>query len=704
MRPKNLREMNDMGGMRDFLKSSWSIFIMLAQIVLVMATLGGTVIALLVVQEVNRLPNIDYLKSYKPVDSISIYDRNDKLIERINLGMPRTVIPFKQVPLSMQQAVLAAEDKNFYSHGAISYQDVLRASIANAKALRMVEGGSTITQQLAKNLFFPELKRNAVTKLAEVVAAYRLEEKYTKQQIFSIYLSEIYFGNGSRGIQQAAHNYFGKNASNLSISESAFLAGIIRQPSFLGGKDHRAEAIDRQKQVLRAMVECGFITDSECLVAESRPLIFKRAEVSKPSQPFKHNPYFIALVLETVRRQFDQRTIGLNGLEIFTTLDPVAQEAAEQVLASEIRRAPPGIYEEALVSLSVKDGSVRALVGGAHDYWDNQWNSAVNPHTAGSSLKPFIYLTAFMAGILTPESTVQDTPYKMTQETGEEWAPKNFDGKYMGDITVREALCQSRNMCTIRVMDQVGIANSISTLRAAGIKSELAPTIALALGSSAVTPLELAAAYGTIARGGVAIAPWMIREVKDSRGQLLDTYVPMVHRVFPEEQTTWLIDILTEVVRRGTGTQAKLAGRPVAGKTGTADKSKSIWFVGFTPDMVTAVWGGGDEKSPAAGKHVTGGTVMARVFRQYNQRFYNSVPTPAGTLLTSRYAVAPGDYNKVNSKPISHSNDVPYSEIDPSAGATYAPAAQQTARPASTAVSTPVRSQKGVTEYHWDQH
>lgn len=698
MRPNNLREMNDLGGMRDFLRSTFTILKMLGQVGLVMLILGGTVVGLLVIQEVNHLPNIDYLKNYKPIDSISIYDRNDKLIERINLGMPRTLIPFNQVPVCMQQAVLAAEDKNFYKHGGMSFQGILRASFANAKALKMVEGGSTITQQLAKNLFFPDVKRTGIVKLAEVVASYRLEEKYTKEQLFSLYLTEIYFGNGARGIEQAAHNYFGKKASNLNLPESAFLAGIIRAPSFLGSKDKRKEAMVRQKQVLRAMVECGFISESDCLLAESQPLVFKRAEVAKPSQPFSHYPYFTALVLESVRRQFDSRTIGLNGLEIYTTIDPIAQEAAEQTLASEIRRAPAGIEEEALVSLSVKDGAVRALVGGAHDYWKNQWNSAVNPHTAGSALKPFIYLTAFMGGVLTPESTVQDIPFKMTQETGVEWAPKNYDGKYMGEITVREALCQSRNMCTIRVMEQVGITNVIDTLRAAGIRSNLAPTMALALGSSAVTPLELASAYGTLARGGVAVTPWMIREVKDSRGQLLDRYVPVIHRVFPFEQTSWLVDILTEVVRRGTGTQARLANRPVAGKTGTADKAKDIWFVGFTPDMVTAVWGGGDEKSPVADKHVTGGTVMARVFRQYNQRYYANQPTPipAGELPTSRYATSIGT---PATKPISHSNDVPYSEIDPSQSYQQVPVHQ--AAPVARPAASVVRSQKGVTEYNW---
>lgn len=694
MAVKNLREMNDMDGLRNFMRTSWSIISGLTKVAIVFITMGGTCIGLLVAQEVSHLPDMSYLKDYHPADSIAIYDRNDKLIESIELGMPRTKIPFKAIPQVLKEAVLAAEDKMYYQHGAVSAQGILRAMMANLKALRMIEGGSTITQQLAKNLFFADVDRTGVIKLAEAVAAYRLEEKYSKDELFSIYLSEIYFGNGARGIDQAAHVYFNKSAAQLTLPEAAFLAGIIRAPSYLGSKEHQNEAIIRQRQVLRAMVDCGFITQAQDLAAETADLKFNRRETARKEKPFSRFPYFTALVLESMHKRFDDRTIGLNGLRVYTTLDSQAQTDAEQTLASEIRRAPVGIEEEALVAIALNDGSVRALVGGAHDYWRNQWNCAVNPHTAGSSLKPFIYLTAFMAGVATPESSVSDTPYVMTQETGEEWKPKNYDGKYMGEITIREALLNSRNMCTIRVLEQVGIPAAVSTMKNAGIVSPLAPTMALALGSSAVTPMELAGAYGTIARGGVAITPWMIRRVEDSRGRILDNFQPVIHRVFPLEQTAWLVDVLHDVVRRGTGTQAQLNGIPVAGKTGTSDKAKDIWFVGFTPDMVTAVWGGGDDKIEP-GKYVTGGTVMARVFRNFNDLYYRKQKL-AGALLTSRYAS--NETSATPPKPISHSNDVPYSEIDPTYVQQAAPVMAAPAR-----VAPPVVRRRGITEYHWDQ-
>jgi penicillin-binding protein 1A len=350
------------------------------------------------------------------------------------------------------------------------------------------------------------------------------------------------------------------------------------------------------------------------------------------------------------------------------------------------------------VALSVKDGSVRALVGGARDYWQNQWNCAVNPHTAGSSLKPFIYLTAFMSGLSTPESMVQDSPFLLDEGNGKKWTPKNYDGKYLGNITIREALVQSRNMCTIYTLQQVGIAAAINTMRQAGIQSPIHPSLSLALGSPAVTPLELAAAYGTLARGGLAIAPWYIAKVEDARGRLLDVNLSNSYRVFPEEATTWIVDLLNEVVRRGTGTQAKLGARPCAGKTGTADKAKDIWFVGFTPDMITCVWGGGDEKGPRASSNVTGGSVMAQVFARFNQQYYSRVTVANGHLLSSTYYSQKTPVKET--KPLSHSNDVPYWQID------NQQTGRSTAQPSSNVGRAPVRvirQQKGITEYHWEQ-
>ena len=675
----------------------------LAQVFLVFATLGITVVGILIAQELARIPDLGFLKDYRPVDAISIYDRDNKLIETIDQGLPRTVISPKSIPDNVKWAVLAAEDKRFYQHHGVSPEGITRAMLANLSKLRLAEGGSTISQQLAKNLFFVDEKRTGIVKLAEMVVAYQIESRYSKEEILALYLTEIYFGNSARGIEQAAQKYFGHSASRLTVAEAAFLAGIIRAPSYLGSPQHRKEAIVRQHQVLDAMVEAGFLNQADELKAEATPLAFTDTARQNPRHivPFKKYPYFISLVLDTVRKRFDNHEIGLNGIKIYTTLDQTAQTIAEQTLARQIRYAPPGIQEEALVALSIKDGSVLALVGGAHDFWKNQWNCAVNVHTAGSSLKPFIYLTAFTSGIATPESTVSDTPFTMEDENGKKWTPKNFDGKYMGEITIREALVQSRNMCTIRTLEQVGIANAINTIRQAGISTPIHPSLSLALGSPAVTPLELAGAYGAFARGGVSITPWFINRIEDARGRVLDINQPIMHRIFPQEQTAWMVDLLSEVVRRGTGTQARLsAAHPVAGKTGTADKAKDIWFVGFTPEIVTCVWGGGDEKSPIAGSHVTGGTVMAQVFRAFNTAYYKKFPAVAGAALpTSKYY---SEKTPVKTdKPPSHSNDVPYWQIDSSAP-------MQQAAPQAVQVYSNVqkshseRLQKGVTEYHWD--
>lgn len=267
----------------------------------------------------------------------------------------------------MVEALLAAEDKHYFEHHGVSPLGILRATFVNIKSLHMREGGSTITQQLAKNLFL-DVKRTAVIKLAETVAAYKIEERFSKEEIMSLYLTEIYFGSGARGIEQASRVYFGKTTSQLDLQEAAFLAGIIRSPSFLGSPKHRAEAIERQRQVLRAMQECNFISLEEEMKAEATPTVFRHVEIAHKSKPFLKFPYFTSYVLELVRNGFDEHAIGINGLKIFTTLDPVAQNIAEKLLASEIE-SPLGIDEEALVALSVKDNAIRAPGGWCSHYW-----------------------------------------------------------------------------------------------------------------------------------------------------------------------------------------------------------------------------------------------------------------------------------------------------------------------------------------------
>lgn len=598
----------------------------------------------LLLHDLSEAPDIAFMEHYHHGAPVEVYDREDELICVINPGQNRKVVALNEISNEMKQAVLAVEDRQFFEHRGVSIMGVTRAILANVKAGRPVQGGSTITQQLVKILFFEGEKRTIVRKVSEAILATMIEARYTKEQILKTYLNEIYFGNGAYGVEQAARVYFGKSAARLNVGESAFLAGLIKSPSYYGDPLHRQEALQRQQQVLRLMNENGYISDDQHAYAMVSPLVIYTTPIVVKELPFTKYPYFISYLLDVLRTNdpgAGTESAARRGLRIYTTLDQEAQKSAENYLASGIARAPQGITEGALVSLSVFDGSIRALVGGAGDYWQNQWNCATNPHTAGSAFKPFVYLAAFRKGVLDPASIVEDTKLAVPQIGGETYCPKNFDGKFLGKITVREALTQSRNVCSVRVYRQVGSDIVLETARLAGIKTPLDPNLSLALGSSSVTPLEMASAYGTLARGGMSIEPWAVRRVETLDGRVLRTYEPVQCRALEPEPVFLLNSILEDVVKKGTGTAARLTKHAVAGKTGTADNSTDLWFVGFTPEVVTAVWAGSKDHSAIKSKRVTGGTVAARIFHDFMESYYKKHPGPVGHILSKEAASKP---------------------------------------------------------------
>jgi penicillin-binding protein 1A len=578
-------------------------------------------------KQLRELPDVAVLERYEPIEAIQIFDRNDRLVCTVEGDEDRRVVPLTQVANQMQQAILAAEDHHFYEHHGINLPSIVRAALANLQAGRVVEGGSTITQQLVKNLFFDEPRRTLDRKVKEAFMAWELERRYPKDKILELYLNQVYFGNGGYGIERAAARYFDKTAGSLSLAESAYLAGLVKAPSELSAD--RQVALARQRDILNKMVEYGYITRDQADSAKKQRLEFKRGV-----NPLQKYPYYISYVQQVLQSRFSQAEMRRQGLRVYTNLDPVAQETGERTLTEAIKKAPKGVSQGALVSVQVSDGAVIALVGGVGDFWKAQWNRATNPHTAGSSFKPFVYLAAFMKGVLRPDSVIEDTPLVVKQSWGlPPYAPKNFDKKFMGRITVRKALALSRNVCAVRAAQLVGMDRIIETARLAGITAKLDPNLSLALGSSAVSPLDMAGAYATFARAGVAIKPQVIRRIENNKGQVIEVFESRVDKVFEPEPVAELVDVLQDVVKFGTGTQARLPDRPVAGKTGTADESKDIWFIGFTPDLVTAVWGGNDENLPIPGTYVTGGTVMARIWRQYNQAYYEKHPTPPGSFI-----------------------------------------------------------------------
>lgn len=587
------------------------------------------------------LPDIASLERYEPIEAIQIFDRNDHLVCLVEGDENRQVVPLSEIAIVMQRAMLAAEDHHFFEHHGINLVSIFRAMMANVQAGHVVEGGSTITQQLVKNLFFSESGRTYNRKLKEALLAFEIEQRYSKEKILELYLNQIYFGSNAYGIERAAARYFNKSALKLNLAEAAFLAGLVKAPSELGNVHNRAQAIARQHEILDKMVEYGYITKSQKAASLKTKLVFRNG-----ANPFSRYPYYISYVLQVLHEKYSENEMRKQGLKVYTNLDPKVEEIAESTLNESIKHAPKGVSQAALVSVSVSNGAVLALVGGVGDFWKNQFNRATNPHTVGSSFKPFVYLTAFLQGIATPDTMIDDSPLIIHQGWGlPDYTPKNFDHKFYGRITVRKALALSRNIPALKMAQKVGINSVIETARLAGIRAKLDPNLSLALGSSAVSPLDMAGAYSTFARDGIAIKPSVLRRIENNKGTVLETYNEPQTRVFAPEPVSELLDVLQDVVKYGTGAQAKLSERPVAGKTGTADAGKDIWFIGFTPDLVTALWGGNDENLPIPGHNVTGGGVMAGIWQKYAKAYYQAFSTPPGSFATYDKKLAQQKYN-----------------------------------------------------------
>jgi penicillin-binding protein 1A len=402
---------------------------------------------------------------------------------------------------------------------------------------------------------------------------------------------------------------------------------VVKAPSEYASAANRAKALARQQSIIDKMFEYGYITEKQANKAKTEKLVFHQG-----GNPMQKYPYYVSYVLEELHDHFTQAEMRRQGLRVYTNLDPLAQEAAEKTLNEAVpKHTPKGVSQAALVSVSVPNGAVLAMVGGVGGFWQHQFNRATNPHTAGSSFKPFVYLTALRQGAMSPDSIIEDTPLVVHQPWGlPDYAPKNFDKKFFGRIPMRTALALSRNVCSVRIMQLVGVDNVVETARECGISTKLEPNLSLALGSSAVTPLDMAGAYATFPRMGIVIKPQVMKRIENNRGQVVEVFEPKVDRAFQVEPVARLVDMMVGVVQRGTGTAAKMSDRPVAGKTGTADAGKDIWFVGYTPDLCTAVWGGNDENLPIPGQHVTGGDVMAKIWKTYTTAYYDTHPTPAG--------------------------------------------------------------------------
>jgi penicillin-binding protein 1A len=548
----------------------------------------------------STLPDTAQLMIAERRPSVTILAADGSLLTTFGdlFGQPLTL---KEMSPYLPKAVVATEDRRFYSHFGIDPIGLTRAVFTDLRAGHLVQGGSTITQQLAKNVFLtPE--RSLSRKIREVLLALWLEHRFTKDQILEIYLNRVYLGAGTYGVDAAAHRYFSKSAAKLNLYESAVIAGLLKAPTRFNPTRDKEKAAARAAQVLDLMVETGAIQQGDAAAAEKSGAALSAVAIARPG-----SRYFADWVADQVR---DFAGTADRDLTVRTTLDPRLQNTAEATIADVLARhgAKAAVSQGALVAMA-PDGAVRAMVGG-RDYNESQFNRATQAQRQpGSAFKPFVYLAGLEAG-LTPDDRFIDGPIQIGN-----WRPRNYTNRYLGEMTVANALAESVNTVAVQVAQRAGIPRVIAVANRLGITSELSPDPSLALGTNEVNLLELVSAYAPFANGGSGVLAYGITEISDSAGRIIYRRAGSgPGQVVAAEQVGVMNDLLTGVITHGTGRAAALP-RPAAGKTGTTQEYRDAWFIGYTADLIAGVWLGNDDNSPM--NKVTGGTLPAPAWRQF---------------------------------------------------------------------------------------
>lgn len=552
----------------------------------------------------------------RPAVSSQVFDSHGRLITTLHSDQNRLPIDINKVPQNLQNAFIAAEDNRFYEHIGIDPIGIFRAIFANLTNRGIAQGGSTITQQLAKNAFLSQ-EQTLKRKMQEAMLALEIEHKYSKKEILEMYMNQIYFGQGAYGIQTAAKTYFNKDVNELTLTQCAMLAGLPKSPNYYSPFNNLNEAKKRKNVVLDQMVKYGYVSAAEAEDAKNQDLGLSKSHQSKEADEYAS---FIDYVSQQVAKKYGDDALYKEGLKIYTTMDVDKQHAAVRAM----RNLPNNYTDEngltqpqaAIVSIDPKTGHILAMVGGRGQDSFNRASMAVRQ--PGSAFKPFVYLTALQHD-MTPDTTMNDQPV-----TYGSWSPKNAGGSYSGTMTLSDALAHSVNTIAVQLADQVGTKNIIANAKKMGITTLDAKddNLAMALGglTKGVTPLEMASAYGTFANKGVHVKPTAIVKILDRNGNVLEDASTLEKeetktRVMSEREAYEMTTMLEGVIDHGTGTAAAI-GRPAAGKTGTTDDNKDAWFVGYTPDIVTAVWIGDDTGSHSLGE-IYGGTIPAEIWKDY---------------------------------------------------------------------------------------
>lgn len=567
-----------------------------------------------------NLPDVRVLRTYAPTETSHIYDIKGKWLASIHGEANREVVPLDKISPELKRAVLAIEDSHFYLHQGINPSSIGRAFKANWENGNVVEGGSTLTMQLVKNVFLTH-KRAFSRKVAEAVMAIRLEQILTKDQILELYLNQVYWGHNNYGIQTAAESYFNKKASDLTLAESAMLAGIIQAPEEYSPFVHYKTAKQRQALVLARMRELNWITPQEEAAARKQPLKLGKVTSFQGSQL----PYVTDAVKQELIQKFGRETVQKGGMRVQTTIDLGFQRMAEDFIAREHRRLQRrGLWktELALAAVDPRTHFIKAMVGGS-DYEKSQFNRATQAiRQPGSAFKPFVYYTGFASGRFSPESTVFDTPVRY-RDGVRGYSPRNYDGSFSGPMSIRQALAVSRNVPAVKMGRAVGLDKVIEVCRTLGIKSPMEPVISLPLGAIGLTPMEMASAYATFANNGWQSDTTLIVQVTDTQNNVILDNTPKPKLVLDPWAAASTTSIMQSVINGGTGKMASI-GRPAAGKTGTTSSEKDVWFVGYVPQLSVAVWIGRDDNRRLA-SGVTGGHYAAPIWRNFMNRALDGV-------------------------------------------------------------------------------
>ena len=633
--------MNKIRGQSHFLKRHrrqkvWRSIRMVLGMGVVCGTIGLIGLTAVLVYLHRGLPDVTTINTYIPAETTKIYSHDGVVLAELHEEENRVLKPIESISPILKQTVIAMEDTDFYDHNGLNAKSIMRALYRDIIAMEFVEGGSTLTQQLARNLFLTK-RKTILRKLEEALLAIQIEKHFTKTDILEMYLNQVYWGHNTYGIESASQYYFGKSSQNLRVAESAMLVGLLKGPELYSPLRNKVRAKRRQRVVLNRMAALGLITEAQAQQAYVEELIYQKQKKLRYKAP-----YFTSHVLKQLIEMYGEKDTYTSGLKVRTTLNYRYQEKAKAVVDNYIEKSKNphwikkqrvdglGYSQAAILAMDPRTGYILAMQGG-NDFLDTQFNRVTQAQRQpGSAFKPFVYLTALEHGF-SPGSFIDDSEISFNTIEGV-YTPQNYNKKFRGLLPMRRALELSVNVVAVKLNDMVTPEAVVRTAKQIGIAAELKPILSLPLGAFEVTMIDLAAAYGVFANNGIRVEPVSILSIEDRNGTVLYKHQHQEKQVYSRKMILALVDMMTGVLNYGTGRNARLP-RPIAGKTGTTSNYKDAWFFGFIPQMVTVAWVGNDDNEPM--NQVTGGWIPALMWRDFMKYCVQDInpqrfPSPTG--------------------------------------------------------------------------